>query len=93
MQEQRVVLSMLLWYDFPAAPDIRQKGAQEDLFCWTKQWYPVAIVRDLEASKPTPVKLLGKSLVLWRDAEEQWQCFADTCPHRLAPWTQVKCCN
>ena len=52
-------------------------------FSWTKQWYPVAIVEDLDESKPTPVNLFGKSLVLWRDAAAQWKCFADTCPHRL----------
>lgn len=62
-------------------PEIAKDQAS---FSWTKQWYPVAIVEDLEASKPTPVKLFGKSLVLWRDADKQWKCFADTCPHRLA---------
>lgn len=33
-------------------------------FSWTKQWYPVARVEDLDESKPTPVSLFGKSLVL-----------------------------
>ncbi len=40
------------------------------------------MVEDLDDSKPTPVELFGKSLVLWRDAAAQWKCFADTCPHR-----------
>lgn len=61
---------------------------EQGSFSWTKQWYPVAIVEDLEVSKPTSVKLFGKSLVLWRDAAEVWQCFADTCPHRLVPLSE-----
>ena len=26
----------------------------------------------------------GKELVVWRDAEGQWRCFQDKCPHRCA---------
>ena len=26
--------------------------------------------------------LAGKELVIWRDAEGQWRCFQDKCPHR-----------
>ena len=62
--------------------NIPEAADEQSSFSWTKQWYPVAIVEDLEVSKPTSVKLFGKSLVLWRDAAEVWQCFADTCPHR-----------
>ena len=28
--------------------------------------------------------LAGKELVIWRDAEGQWRCFQDKCPHRCA---------
>ncbi|DBA85848.1 TPA: hypothetical protein ACH3X1_005396 [Trebouxia sp. C0004] len=45
-------------------------------------WYPMAVVEDLDESKPIPVKLFGKSLVLWHDAAVQWKCLAETCPHR-----------
>jgi len=41
------------------------------------------------AQVPTPVQLLGQRLVLWRDAEQQWRCFADVCPHRMAPLSGV----
>ena len=41
------------------------------------------------AQVPSPVQLLGQRLVLWRDAEQQWRCFADACPHRLAPLSGV----
>lgn len=57
-------------------------------FSWTKQWYPVSIVEDLETYKPNAIKLLGKNLVLWRDNDEQWRCFDDVCPHRLVPLSE-----
>jgi hypothetical protein len=31
------------------------------------------------------MELLGKRLVLWRDSSNEWHCFLDRCPHRLAP--------
>ena len=47
------------------------------------------------AQVPTAVQLLGQRLVLWRDAAQQWRCFEDKCPHRLAPLSgivQLLCC-
>lgn len=66
-------------------------GAQESVhsqgepFLWEKQWYPLAYEGDLDPTRPHPVQLLGKDLVLWRDGEGAWHCFEDLCPHRLAP--------
>ncbi|KAK9825088.1 hypothetical protein WJX74_007293 [Apatococcus lobatus] len=51
------------------------------LFNWTKQWYPMAAVQDLDPAVPHPIKLLGKELVLWRDAQG-WRALEDNCPHR-----------
>ena len=58
---------------------------EQDKFDWARQWYPVAFVDDLEPTKPHSIELLGKRLVLWRDAEKRWRTFEDKCPHRLAP--------
>ncbi|MDJ0677049.1 MAG: Rieske 2Fe-2S domain-containing protein [Calothrix sp. MO_167.B42] len=55
----------------------------EEIFQWTKQWYPVAIVEFLDPSKPHSMQLLGKNIVLWRDKQGKWSCFEDLCPHRL----------
>lgn len=33
---------------------------------------------------PNPLK----DLVLWRDGEGKWRCFADRCPHRLVPLSE-----
>jgi phenylpropionate dioxygenase-like ring-hydroxylating dioxygenase large terminal subunit len=53
-------------------------------FSWTKQWYPVTPVSYLDPSHPTPITLLGKKLVIWRDKHQKWIAMDDTCPHKLA---------
>lgn len=55
-----------------------------DRYVWTTQWYPVRVAEDLHTDRPNAVKLLGKDLVIWRDAQKQWRCFEDACPHRYA---------
>lgn len=60
----------------------------EEIFQWTKQWYPVAVVNFLDPSGPHAIQLLGKELVLWRDSDGKWSCFEDCCPHRLAPLSE-----
>ncbi|WP_096588989.1 Rieske 2Fe-2S domain-containing protein [Calothrix sp. NIES-2098] len=60
----------------------------EEIFQWTKQWYPVAVVDFLDPSRPHAVQLLGKDLVVWRDNLGKWSCFEDFCPHRLAPLSE-----
>lgn len=59
-----------------------------DVFQWTKQWYPIAVIDFLDPSRPHGVQLLGKDLVLWKDGTAQWRCFEDACPHRLAPLSE-----
>ena len=60
----------------------------ESTFQWTKQWYPVAVAEFLDSSRPHPIQLLGKDLVLWQDNSGKWHCFEDFCPHRLAPLSE-----
>ncbi|HEY9804679.1 MAG TPA: Rieske 2Fe-2S domain-containing protein [Leptolyngbyaceae cyanobacterium] len=62
--------------------------AASEIFQWTKQWYPVAVVEYLDASRPHAMQLLGKDIVLWRDGFGQWRCFEDFCPHRLVPLSE-----
>ncbi len=52
-------------------------------FSWTKQWYPVTPLSYLETSHPTPINLLGKKLVIWRDKHQKWIAMDDSCPHKL----------
>ena len=70
-----------------AQPDARSDSSA-DLFQWTQQWYPVAVIDDLDPKRPHAIQLLGKSLVIWRDRNQEWQCFEDACPHRLAPLSE-----
>eukprot|EP00775_Hariotina_reticulata_P009176 gene9176-9342_t len=67
-------------------PAPNQRSGPE--FNWYKQWYPVAIVDQLDPAVPNPVQLLGMDLVLWRDKTQQWRAFKDCCPHRLAPLSE-----
>lgn len=46
-------------------------------------WHPVALLGDVE-SQPLAVTLLGRALVLWRDASHAVHAWADQCPHRGA---------
>ena len=53
---------------------------------WSAHWYPVAYLKDLDRTRPTPFTLLEQDLVLWWDRQQQqWRAFADVCPHRLVP--------
>jgi len=59
-------------------------------FDWGKQWYAVAVSKYIDNSKPYPVQVLGKRLVLWVDGTGAWRCFEDRCPHRAAPLSEGK---
>lgn len=59
---------------------VGEKGSGQ--YVWTTQWYPVRVAEDLHTDRPNALKLLGKDLVIWRDAQSQWRCFEDACPHR-----------
>jgi phenylpropionate dioxygenase-like ring-hydroxylating dioxygenase large terminal subunit len=65
------------------APVTAAEGEQaQDLFDWYQQWYPVAATEYLKHDQPNKIQLLNMDLVLWRDAEGNWRCFEDLCPHR-----------
>ncbi|MDZ8069187.1 MAG: Rieske 2Fe-2S domain-containing protein [Nostoc sp. DedQUE08] len=52
-------------------------------FSWTKQWYPIIPLSYLDNLNPTPITLLGKKLVIWRDKNQKWIVMDDVCPHKL----------
>jgi len=60
-------------------------AAKSDAFVWTRTWYPISPVSYLDESKPNPLKILGKSIVVWMDSERKWHAAEDACPHRMAP--------
>mmetsp|Transcript_57782 Transcript_57782/g.129590 ORF Transcript_57782/g.129590 Transcript_57782/m.129590 type:complete len:576 (-) Transcript_57782:86-1813(-) len=61
---------------------------------WREEyWFPVASTLELDPDRPTPVRIDGLDLVVWKNPrtegrEEGWQVFADMCPHRLAPLSE-----
>ncbi|GMH37698.1 hypothetical protein BSKO_05571 [Bryopsis sp. KO-2023] len=60
------------------------KLTPEGKFIWEKNWYPILPVKLADPSKPYGFTLIGKDLVLWRDAEENWRALDDRCSHRQA---------
>ena len=47
-----------------------------------RYWQPIAAVAELDDNPVKPVKLLGESLVLYRDRQGRLGLIGDTCPHR-----------
>jgi phenylpropionate dioxygenase-like ring-hydroxylating dioxygenase large terminal subunit len=62
----------------------------KESFSWTKQWYPVAVAKLIDPTRPNAIQLLGKNLVVWLDNLGEWRCFEDRCPHRSAPLSEGK---
>jgi len=48
-----------------------------------RYWQPIAAAAELDENPVKPVKLLGESLVLYRDRQGKLGLIGDTCPHRL----------
>lgn len=53
-------------------------------FVWEKNWYAVLPENIVDPSTPYGFTLLGRELVLWRDAEKNWRVLGDRCSHRQA---------
>ncbi|CAI5505943.1 unnamed protein product [Closterium sp. Naga37s-1] len=72
----------------PEAEAARDKAAGSK-FVWEKNWYPAAVVRELDPRVPVALTLLGRPVVIWFHAPSaQWLAFHDLCPHRLAPLSE-----
>ncbi|CAI5479816.1 unnamed protein product [Closterium sp. Yama58-4] len=75
-----------------ASAAVRTLGAaeseQSERFEWSRAWYAVGVAADMDASRPHALTVVGRPLVLWRDASLSWRCFLDQCPHRLVPLSE-----
>src|SRR5438876_626204 len=49
-----------------------------------RYWHPIAASSQLASHGTMPVKILGESLVLYRDRSGQLGLVGDRCPHRAA---------
>ncbi|KAF5840368.1 hypothetical protein DUNSADRAFT_17067 [Dunaliella salina] len=67
-----------------------QYDVKKEPLAWTKQWYPVGVLNDMDTSKPHLVRLVGGKFVLWCDSRGEWHFQQDRCPHRLAPMSEGK---
>ena len=68
--------------------DSPPSSSSSSKFQWEKHWYPVSLIEDLDPTRPTPFQLLGRDIVIWKDAQGLWRVHADKCPHRLAPLSE-----
>src|SRR5713101_2944237 len=50
-----------------------------------RYWYPVAATAELDDNPVKAVKLLGESLVLFRDQKGRLGLLDERCPHRRVP--------
>ncbi|KAL1530245.1 hypothetical protein AB1Y20_001160 [Prymnesium parvum] len=55
---------------------------------WPRAWVPLASTFELDPERPTPVRFLGRTFVVWQDNDADWRAFEDACPHRLAPLSE-----
>lgn len=64
------------------------------LFNWHNQWYPIAIQKFTDRTKPFKTTVLDTSLVTWYDRNtEYWNTLIDRCPHRGAPLSEGRLQN
>ncbi|CAD7702621.1 unnamed protein product [Ostreobium quekettii] len=69
-------------------------ASEDETFQWTKNWYPIIPLDLLEESQGEGFEsglpqiqrqaILGRNIVLWKDAEGKWRAVEDRCSHRLA---------
>jgi phenylpropionate dioxygenase-like ring-hydroxylating dioxygenase large terminal subunit len=53
-----------------------------------QNWWPVTTVGAVSTTRPNPVELLNKKLVLFQSEEGSWKCLDDQCSHRFAPLSE-----
>jgi 5,5'-dehydrodivanillate O-demethylase len=47
-----------------------------------RYWQPIGAAVELDDNSVKPIKILGESLVLYRDRKGRLGLIGDTCPHR-----------
>lgn len=59
------------------------------LLNWNNQWYPIAIQKFVDKSKPFKSVVLDVPIVTWYDKNiNHWNTVIDRCPHRGAPLSE-----
>lgn len=72
-----------------ASPSALSTTVDDDAWeAWPRSWVPLASTFELDPERPTPVRFLGKTFVVWQDNDAEWRVFRDACPHRLAPLSE-----
>jgi pheophorbide a oxygenase len=80
--------------------DFKENGATSPLEDGMKirpshqNWWPVSSTYYLDKTRPNPVDLLNKKLVVfWSESDKEWKCLDDRCSHRFAPLSEGRVLN
>lgn len=68
-----------------SADEVSEVSINKSDFHWYNQWYPLAIIADLDKSRPTAITLLDINVVVWwarGPKHGKWAVLHDRCPHR-----------
>jgi phenylpropionate dioxygenase-like ring-hydroxylating dioxygenase large terminal subunit len=69
--------------------DLNQNDELAVPFEWSKHWYPVVLIQDLDRDGPNKITLLGLDMAVWfHKPTSSWRAFKDSCPHRLVPLSE-----
>ncbi|CAD7698483.1 unnamed protein product [Ostreobium quekettii] len=71
-----------------------EEATGDEKFVWEKHWYPIVPLKWLEEAQGEGFEsglpqiqrqtILGRDIVVWKDAEGKWRAVEDRCSHRLA---------
>jgi hypothetical protein len=67
----------------PSSEQERRGEREVVAYGWTEEWYPLYLTKNVPHDAPLGLKVFDKNLVLFRDGNDQFQCYEDRCPHRL----------
>lgn len=68
----------------PSSEQERRGERELAAYDWKEEWYPLYLTKNVPHDAPLGLTVFDKNLVLFKDGNDQIQCYEDRCPHRLA---------
>lgn len=67
----------------PSSEQERRGERELAAYDWKAEWYPLYLTKNVPDDAPLGLTVFDKNLVLFKDGNDQFQCYEDRCPHRL----------
>lgn len=67
----------------PSSEQERRGERELAAYDWKEEWYPLYLTKNVPHDAPLGLTVFDKNLVLFKDGNDQIQCYEDRCPHRL----------